>query len=77
MTTMFTQAFWIGTAERALKTFAQATLVSLSASGIGLLAMPWTTALDLGAGAGVLSVLTSLVTVTTVTATSPSVVKSV
>jgi len=39
--------------------------------------MPWTTALDLGAGAGVLSVLTSLVTITTVTATSPSAVKSV
>jgi len=67
---MFTKAFWAGTFERALKTFAQSLVAALSV-GTGLLHVDWTTALDVAAGATVLSVLTSLATVTTVVATAP------
>lgn len=68
---MWTLVFWQGAAERALKTFAQSVLATLTATSTGLLAAPWVVALDLGAMAAVLSILTSLVTVTTVVATSP------
>jgi len=67
---MFTKAFWAGALERALKTFAQSLVAALSV-GTGLLHVDWTTALDVAAGATVLSVLTSLATVTTVVATTP------
>lgn len=68
---MWTVLFWRGVTERALKTFAQSVLATLTATSTGILAAPWLVAFDLGGMAAVLSVLTSLVTVTTVVSTSP------
>lgn len=68
---MWTLTFWKGAAERAFKTFAQSVLATLTATSTGILAAPWMVAFDLGAMAAVLSVLTSMVTLTTVVATSP------
>lgn len=68
---MWTVLFWKGAGERALKTFAQSVLATLTATSTGILAAPWLVAFDLGGMAAVLSVLTSMVTLTTVVATSP------
>ena len=38
---MFTRQFWTLTAERAVKTFAQALAAVLAASGVGLLSAHW------------------------------------
>lgn len=57
---MFTIAFWQDAAERAVKTFAQALVAVLSASGLGLLNAPWLTALSTAGMAALLSVLTSV-----------------
>jgi len=70
ITSMFTRAFWAGAFERAVKTFAQALLAGLGI-GTGLFHVDWLTVLDMAAGATLVSVLTSLATVTSVTATSP------
>lgn len=69
-TSLTTKAFWAGVGERALKTFAQSLLAGLGI-GAGLLHVDWVTVLDVAAGATLISVLTSLATATTVTATSP------
>lgn len=59
-------AFWAVTAERAVKTFAQALLAALTvaqtaaAVGVDVRAVNWATAAALAAGATVLSVLTSV-----------------
>lgn len=68
---MWSIAFWKGAAERAVKTFAQSVLATLGIGATGLLHADWLGAVDVGAMAAVLSVLTSLVTMTTVVATSP------
>jgi hypothetical protein len=57
---MFTRQFWTLTAERAVKTFAQALAAVLVASGVGILAADWTTALSTAAMATLVSVLTSV-----------------
>jgi len=57
---MFTKAYARSTLERALKTFAQALLATLTASGTGLLDSDWVGALSLAGMATVLSVLTSV-----------------
>ena len=57
---MFTYRFWQLASERALKTFAQSLLAILSATGVGLLTAPWTTALSTAGMTAVLSVLTSM-----------------
>ncbi len=69
---MFTKAFWTGVFERGVKTFAQSAVAYLGANAVGLLHADWLGALDVAAGATVLSVLTSLVTITTVVATAPA-----
>lgn len=68
---MWTALFWRGAAERALKTFAQTVLATLGVGATGLLHADWLGALDIGGMAAVLSVLTSMVTLTTVVATTP------
>jgi hypothetical protein len=57
---MFTSRFWQLASERALKTFAQSLVAILSATGVGLLTAPWTTALSTAAMAALLSALTSM-----------------
>lgn len=68
---MFKKLFWVGVFERAVKTFCQSALAYLGANAIGLLHADWLGVLDVAGLATVLSVLTSLVTATTVVATSP------
>jgi hypothetical protein len=69
---VWTIAFWKGAAERAVKTFAQSVLATLGVGATGLVHADWLGAFDVGGMAAVLSVLTSLVTVTTVVATTPA-----
>ena len=57
---MFTYRFWQLASERAVKTFAQSLLAIFSATGVGLLTVPWMTALSTAGMAAVLSVLTSM-----------------
>lgn len=60
--TMLTAAFWTGTADRAVKSFAQALLLLwASDQGFNILEVSWPAALGLGGGAALLSVLTSIV----------------
>jgi hypothetical protein len=62
---MWTQLFWMQTAERALKTLAQVLVVVLLAKltasgGVDIAAIDWPTAFGLAIGAAVLSVVTSV-----------------
>lgn len=59
---MLTAAFWTGTADRAVKSFAQALLLLWGAdAGFNLLSINVGSALGVAGGAAVLSLLTSLV----------------
>lgn len=59
---MFDLFFWRDSAERALKTAAQAVLLAIGASeGFNLFALDWRNALGVAVGGFVLSILTSLV----------------
>jgi hypothetical protein len=71
---MFTRRFWILTAERMIKTFAQTLASVLVASGVGLFSAGWPAALSAAAMAAVVSVLTSIGSVKIGPADSPSVV---
>jgi hypothetical protein len=57
---LWTSTFWNATAERAVKTFAQAEAALLLANGTGLLDTDWTTSLSVSGMAAVISVLTSV-----------------
>ena len=58
---MFTDSrFWIATAERALKTLAQA-LIALFVGGMTVLSIDWGQALAVSATAALVSVLTSVI----------------
>lgn len=57
---MFTKAFWKGTAERAVRTFAQALIAVFGTEATGLLAVDWPGALSAAGMAAVISVLMSL-----------------
>ncbi|NUP83916.1 MAG: Holin [Nonomuraea sp.] len=58
-----TRDFLLDMLERAIKTFAQAVLATLGAGALNVLHADWGNALALGAGAAVLSVLTSLLSI--------------
>lgn len=62
---MFTKRFWKDAAERAAKSVAQGAVLALGVGGatIGfdVIAADWTYVLSFAAGAGVLSVLTSVI----------------
>lgn len=59
---MLDAAFWTGATDRAVKSFAQALLLLWGAdAGFNLLQVDLPSALGLGGGAAVLSVLTSIV----------------
>lgn len=57
---MWTKLFWRDAAERAVKTFAQASIATLGVGAVDLLATNWVGALTVGGGSAVVSVLTSL-----------------
>ena len=56
---MFDKLFWVATAERALKTFAQS-LVALFIAGQTILTIDWQQGLAVAGTAAVVSVLTSI-----------------
>ena len=71
---MLSSAYWLGVADRAVKSFAQALLLLWGAdAGFNLLAVDIPSALGIAAGAAVLSVLTSLVSLPIGDRGSPSV----
>ena len=57
---MWTKQFWVDSAERAIRTFAQALIAILGAGAVNILTVDWVQALSVGAGAAVLSLLTSI-----------------
>jgi hypothetical protein len=57
---MWTAEFWKATAERSIKTFAQAWAAVLVANGTGILDTEWTAGLSVAGMAALLSVLTSV-----------------
>ncbi|MDK8451005.1 holin [Corynebacterium mastitidis] len=59
---MRTRSFWIDTAERAVKTLAQA-LIAVLAVGTPIYEIAWVEALGIAATAAVISVLTSIASV--------------
>lgn len=59
-TIMWTSKFWKATAERAIKTFAQAAVAALGAGYTGILEVDFASVVSVAALATVLSVLTSV-----------------
>ncbi len=57
---MWTLTFWKDTAERAIKTFAQAAIASLAAGLTGILEVDWLAVLSVALLAALISVLTSI-----------------
>mgnify|MGYP003656018126 FL=1 len=58
---MFSKEFWSYSGERALKTVAQSALAYLGTGSVGLFTVDWTGLLSISLGAGLLSILTSIV----------------
>ncbi|NMX02803.1 holin [Mobiluncus mulieris] len=69
MNTYLNRNFWAGTAERAIKTFAQAALALIGTSAVAINTIDWTMVLASAATAALLSVLTSIATPETATRT--------
>lgn len=60
---MFTKEFWTYAGERAIKTVAQSALAFLGTGSVGLFTIDWFSLGSVSLGAGLLSILTSIVTV--------------
>lgn len=58
---MFNLQFWQYSGERAIKTVAQSALAFLGTGTIGLFTVDWWSLLSVSLGAGLLSVLTSII----------------
>lgn len=58
---MTTREFWINTAERAIRTWAQAFLALSGATAFNVLTADWQAIVGVSTGAAVLSVATSIV----------------
>lgn len=71
---MFTKSFWKQTAERAMKSAAQGLLGLWALDGFNVLHADWELAGGVAAGAAVLSVLTSIVSLPFGEPASPSAV---
>jgi hypothetical protein len=72
---MWTRTFWTKTAERAVKTIAQAALSTITVSATGILDADWLAVGSVAALAGVVSVLTSIVSSGVADSSSPSLIK--
>jgi len=59
---MFSVQFWQYAGERAIKTVAQAALAFLGTGTVGLFTIDWYSLSSVSLGAGLLSILTSIVT---------------
>lgn len=57
---LFDIDFWKASAERAIKTFVQTLAAGLGTASVGILELPWESALGLALSAGILSLLTSV-----------------
>lgn len=57
---IWTKKFWLGAAERAIKTIAQSLVAVLGVAGTGLLTVDWVAALSVAGAAGLASLLTSI-----------------
>lgn len=57
----FSIEFWSYAGERAVKTVAQAAIAFLGSGSIGLFAIDWVSLASVSLGAGLLSVLTSVI----------------
>lgn len=60
MPSIFDVTFWKATAERVIRTFAQALAATLIAGGTSLLSVSWTAALGTAGMAAVLALLTAV-----------------
>ena len=58
---MFSIQFWQYAGERAIKTVAQAALAFLGTGNVGLFTIDWYSMASVSLGAGLLSILTSIV----------------
>lgn len=71
---MFTKSFWKQTAERSVKTFAQAAVALLTGDGLGLLNVDWGATASVAGLAALVSLLTSVATSAVGEPNSPSAV---
>lgn len=62
MASMFSSAFWLATAERAVRTAAQTLIAALGLSTAGVLDVDWGQGLSLAGSAALLAVLTAIST---------------
>ena len=60
MSNLLQPSFWSDALERAVKTFAQSTVAFIGADAIDVLSLDWGDTLSVGAGAALLSLLTSV-----------------
>ena len=74
---MFSRLFWKDTVERAVKTFAQSALATLGLGATDVLSTDWVGVVSVGAGAAVVSVLTSLASTARDNTVSPASVAEV
>jgi hypothetical protein len=73
---MWSAAFWKASAERAVKTFAQAFAAYLVAEATGILDIDWTTGASVAGLATLLSVLTSVGSDVVTSTSGPSLTNS-
>lgn len=58
---MLTRSFWVDAGERVVRTVAQTLLALLGTGAVGILAVDWPQMLSVAAGAGLVSLLMSIV----------------
>jgi hypothetical protein len=76
MSWLFSGSFWRQTAERMIKTAAQAVLIMTGADGFNVLHAHWDTALGFALGGAILSLATSIVSAGISEKGSPSLVST-
>ena len=58
---MRTKSFWIDAAERTIRTIAQSLLALMGTDALGIVGLDWMQMLSVALGAGLMSLLTSIV----------------